>query len=106
MNKNTFSCPDFKSLKSLLTNRPEYAYTLPETISIRLDQRTAPTCFTGRKPLPSAAAAKRLQHDSTSPFRGKKFYRCGICGQYHFSDKEDGRRLNDYNRRQDDFFQE
>ena len=81
--------PDFQALRASLANSTFDSYTTPAKYK-RLTPRESKTgCPSGKIAYPSIAEIMKEKNTFGSPVRYKNFYRCSICGQYHFSRKEE-----------------
>lgn len=90
MNYNSTTL-DFTALKTrLASNSIMIEYTSSKTIKTVMAEAKPEQCVSGRESFPSAIAARKVSQTHGSPYRDRRFYRCGNCGRYHFSGKEAG----------------
>ena len=81
--------PDFQTLRASLANSTFDSYTTPVKQKRQTPRESKPGCPSGKDAFPSVAEVMKEKNTVGSPVRYKNFYRCSVCGQYHFSRKED-----------------
>lgn len=81
--------PDFQALRASLANKTFDNYTMPEKHRIQPARESESGCPSGKEAYPSIADIMKAKNTCGSPVRYKSFYRCSVCGQYHFSRKEE-----------------
>ena len=92
--------PNFQALRAALREPTALDYSLPKEDRKEDLSSNNPVCCTGKESYKTVTDVKKAQNSVGSSVRFKRFYRCNICGQYHFSRKEeDGRRTLAYIRR-------
>lgn len=81
--------PDFQALRASLANSTFDSYTTPAKYKRQTPRESKAGCPSGKIAYPSIAEIMKEKNTFGSPVRYKNFYRCSICGQYHFSRKEE-----------------
>ena len=94
------STPNFYALRAVLKDAKPLEFPVPSEKRGTNKGKSKPACMTGKESFQSVSDVKRAQQIVGSTVRFKRYYRCNICGQYHFSQKdEDTRHPLPYNRR-------
>lgn len=83
------STPDFQALKASLANSTFNSYTTPAKQKRQTPRESKTSCPSGKIAYSSIAEIMKEKNTFGSPVRYKNFYRCSVCGQYHFSRKEE-----------------
>ena len=81
--------PDFQALRASLASKTFDSYTVPVKQKRQPVCDGEPGCPTGKDAYPSIADVLKAKNTCGSPVRYKSFYRCSVCGQYHFTRKEE-----------------
>ena len=81
--------PDFQALRASLANSTFDSYTTPAKQKRQTSRKSKTSCPSGKISYPSIAEIMKEKNTFGSPVRYKNYYRCSVCGQYHFSRKED-----------------
>lgn len=81
--------PDFQALRASLASSTFDSYTTPAKYKRQIPRESKTSCPSGKIAYPSIAEIMKEKNTFGSPVRYKNFYRCSVCGQYHFSRKEE-----------------
>ena len=86
---NVTTTPNFEALRVFLASSPSVTYTTVDSNKENsFEKRHMMTCASGKECFYSAIEARKASQTVGSPYRDRRFFRCDICGHYHFSGKE------------------
>lgn len=81
--------PDFQALKASLANKTFDNYIMPAKQKRHSVRESESSCPSGKDAYPAISDVMKAKNTFGNPVRYKSFYRCSICGQYHFTQKEE-----------------
>lgn len=81
--------PDFQALKASLANKTFDNYIMPAKQKRHSVRESESSCPSEKDAYPTISDVMKAKNTFGNPVCYKSFYRCSICGQYHFTQKEE-----------------